>query len=304
MRFLLSVFVVVLLFSCGQTAEKKIQVKKEVAPKFVSVTPPFHLTDEAKGEYMREHYWDKFDFADTVMLKKMDSTSLFQAYYLYVMNFATPQDHQSIVNLLEKTSTSKLMFSYFYSMSEHIFNGPNSQMRNEDVYMSILKSRIESPLFDEWDKIAPKADLKMIMQNRVGHKANDFRYTLESGKSSMMSSIKADFVLIYINNPDCAMCSVITKELDKSPVINDMLKSGRLKILALYTDEELGLWRENRAHIPSRWINGYDKGCVIMESGIYDLKAVPAMYLLDSKKIVLLKDSVSVPHVEHIIGQE
>lgn len=45
------------------------------------------------------------------------------------------------------------------------------------------------------------------------------------------------------------------------------------------------------------WINGYDKKTVIKEKNLYDLKAIPTLYLLDKDKKVLLKD-VMVGQIE------
>ena len=42
---------------------------------------------------------------------------------------------------------------------------------------------------------------------------------------------------------------------------------------------------------PKEWINGYDKKLVIKEKNLYDLKAIPTLYLLDKDKKVLLKDA-------------
>jgi hypothetical protein len=43
--------------------------------------------------------------------------------------------------------------------------------------------------------------------------------------------------------------------------------------------------------LPARWINGYDSQSGIMSGDLYDLKAIPSLYLLNEQKIVLLKDA-------------
>lgn len=74
-------------------------------------------------------------------------------------------------------------------------------------------------------------------------------------------------------------------------MLSEMIERGRLKVVALYPDEDLAEWREYRGHIPPSWINGYDAGCVVREKSLYDLHAIPALYLLDRDKRVLVKDS-------------
>ena len=51
------------------------------------------------------------------------------------------------------------------------------------------------------------------------------------------------------------------------------------------------------------WITAYDAGCLVRENGTYDLTAIPSLYLLDSDKRVLVKDSTDVPYIEEVIDR-
>ena len=141
------------------------------------------------------------------------------------------------------------------------------------------------------------------MQNRLGHPANDFRYTLASGASGTLYGLRAEYILLFINNPGCPMCRDIREAITSSPMLSMMIERGQLKVLAIYPDEDLGEWHDYRDHIPASWINAYDKGCVIREKSLYDLHAIPAMYLLDSRKRVLVKDSTDVAQIEEVIDR-
>ena len=46
-----------------------------------------------------------------------------------------------------------------------------------------------------------------------------------------------------------------------------------------------------RAVFPARWIDGYDAGQRLTREQVYDLKAMPTLYLLDVDKRVILKDA-------------
>ena len=56
-------------------------------------------------------------------------------------------------------------------------------------------------------------------------------------------------------------------------------------------DEDKEEWERHLPDFPKEWINGYDKKLVIKEKNLYDLKAIPTLYLLDKDKKVLLKDA-------------
>ena len=66
-------------------------------------------------------------------------------------------------------------------------------------------------------------------------------------------------------------------------------------------DEDLGAWRAYRDRIPARWINAYDATQQLREKELYDLKAIPALYLLDCDKRVLVKDGTDPGQIEWVI---
>lgn len=43
---------------------------------------------------------------------------------------------------------------------------------------------------------------------------------------------------------------------------------------------------------PQAWYNGFDPDLVIRTDLVYNVRAIPSLYLLDSDKTVLLKDAV------------
>ena len=166
-----------------------------------------------------------------------------------------------------------------------------------------MQAVLASPYYDEYERIGPAYDLAMASQNRLGQRANDFRYTLASGATGTLYGVKAEYTLLFINNPGCGMCKQLREQISGSPMLSEMIERGRLKILALYPDEDLTEWQAYRPQIPARWINAYDKGCVVREKSLYDLHAIPALYLLDSRKRVLVKDSTDVAQIEEIIDR-
>ena len=82
-----------------------------------------------------------------------------------------------------------------------ILHGPNSPLRNDEFYIPVLQSILASPYYDEYERIAPAYDLELASQNRLGRPANDFRYTLASGVTGSLYGLKAEYVLLFINNP-------------------------------------------------------------------------------------------------------
>lgn len=99
------------------------------------------------------------------------------------------------------------------------------------------------------------------------------------------------------------MCRDITEGIKGSTIISNLQQDGRLKVLAIYPDENLEEWHKHYEDIPSSWINSYDKGCHIERENLYNVNAIPALYLLDKDKIVLVKDSTNVAEIEHVLNR-
>lgn len=288
------------MLGCISKSKKAEPIKSY---RFLRVFPPSQASNEEKLTYMRDHYWDKFDFADTLYTTKADTIEMLRVYADYVSNFVGPFNQEPIRKLMERASVSKKMFDYFGMLSEKVLHDPNSPYRSDELYIAVLEAQIASPHYDRYEKMAPEYDLQIVRQNRIGHKANDFSYTVANGKSYRMYNVKSDFTIIYFNNPGCTLCRDITNAMKESAIITEMVQKGQLKVLAIYPDEQLDEWHKHRADIPSAWINGYDKGTLIDREKLYNVNAIPAIYLLDKQKMVLVKDSIDVGEVERVLSQ-
>ena len=302
MRYIaLAILLALSCLGCSTKQSKQTQKAPAKSYRFRFVQPPMQATEEQQFAYVRDHYWDKFDFADSLYTTKADTIEMLRAYANYVSTFVGPVNQEPIRKLMQRASTSKSMFQYFVMLAEKVLHDPNSPLRSDELYIAVLEAQMESAYLDKYEKIAPEYDLRIVSQNRIGHKANDFDYTLKSGKTGNLYSLRNKFTIIYINNPGCAMCRDISEALKASQIISDLQRQGELKILAIYPDENLDEWKKHYADIPSSWINGYDRGCHIERANLYNISAIPALYLLDKEKVVLVKDSTNVAEIEQAL---
>ena len=80
-------------------------------------------------------------------------------------------------------------------------------------------------------------------------------------------------------------------------VIVERITEGRLKVLVVYPDEDLKAWERSEAE-PSGWIDARDADGRLRGEELYDLRAIPSIYLLDHQKRVVVKDSTDPREVE------
>jgi hypothetical protein len=283
------VLVVLMAGSCKGTPKQQAQPAKQFS---LPAIPMMIVDPQTRANYMAGQYWDNFDFNDTTYINKPDITEQAFVDYIDVLRYTEFTVMISSVNLLvERALVNEDMLTYFMDLFEKYLYDPNSPMRNEEIYIAALEYIIDSPQIDEINKIRPRFQFEQLNKNRPGQIALDFVYTLANGKRERLHQIKSDFLIIFFNNPGCQACMSIQHGLENSPVILRMQEIGKLKIFAMYVDQEIDEWQKYRSAIPIHWINGYDASFAIRDEQLYDLRAIPNLYLLDKDKRVILKDA-------------
>lgn len=285
--------------SCGGNGVETRPFPKAQVPSIIT-------SDEDARSYMARHYWDRF-FAtaddwksDTAVFCGVTALDFETAYGKYVVLLnslpleiaITAQD--TLINraeALRAVDPSSVLYRKVCDLSEHYLFDPNSPVRCEDLYVPILKKMVSSPFTPEGDKVRAEHYIPLCSLNRIGTKAADFTYTLKNGRTGNLYDVKADHTLMFFSNPGCENCKQIIETLSGYNTISEAIAKGRLAVLNVYPDEDLDEWYKYMSHYPDIWINGYDAEGVLNSNTIYNLRAIPSLYLLDEDKNVILKDA-------------
>lgn len=248
-----------------------------------------------RDAFLLSNYWNNFNFKDSLSVLSNGFEKAFVNYIVLLQR--TPGYSSYIASSLDSASRNHNVFVSFVNLYGKYLYNPNSPLRNETLYISVLQYLLASDAVDDQSKPTYKFRLDLAMKNRPGEAANNFDFTTEkltdSGERiaqiSSMYGIKADYLLIFFNNPDCMDCGRVKEYIKGSGIFNTMQRSGGLKILSLFPDTDIELWRNSE--YPKEWINGYDTKHIVTDSLLYDLRAIPTLYLLDRNKNVVLKDA-------------
>lgn len=281
----------------GKQKQEAEPEKKELAFTLPEV-PVMLQSAEDRLAFVIQHYWEHFDFKDTAYIHAPEVTEQALVNYVDLLQRVPMEFSDScLTKTLTAAGAEEKMFNYFAETLRRYLFDPNSPIRDEELYEPVGRFLATSPLVDEATQSRARHDLKLIGMNRVGALATDFVYTLPSGAQKRMHDLRSPYTLLLFYNPDCHGCAETLAAMKSSPVLNrpDMMK--QIKILAFYPDEDKEVWDKHQDEIPSSWINSYDKDLTVLTKELYDLKAMPTLYLLDKDKKVLLKD-VSVGTVE------
>lgn len=267
--------------------ENNVEVLKKTAFELPEI-PVSLNTPEGRSDYLIRHYWDNFDFTDTLSISNPEAAEQFFVDFVDISSrMSLPTAREGITIFMQQASQNDKVQNFFIDLLDKYLYDPNSPMRNEELYIPALKYLVTSPNARIEDKVRSEYRLKMALKNRPGDLATDFVFAEGTGKVRRLSDVKNEYVLLYFNNPGCSGCRQVTSQIGASA----FSKNPKLTILAVYPDTDLDEWKKAQHEIPEEWINGYSPNGVVMEKEMYDLKAIPTLYLLNKDRKVILKDA-------------
>ena len=253
---------------------------------------------EERAEYLCLHWWDGFDFADTTLISRPRITEQafvdFLSVLPYIADASVPLD-----TMFRRASADPAMFSHFVALGEKYLAGRWSPMRDEDMYIVMLRVLASGDPFPAGESGRARFRLEMALKNRPGEPAADFGFEFADGSRGSLYGIDAEYLIVFFNDPACAECREVRSELENSSDLSRLLGERRVRILSLCVS---GNATNLRAAIVGEegsdgWIDAFDEAQTVYAERLYDLQSLPVLYLLDSDKRVLLKDAT----VEQIV---
>lgn len=216
-------------------------------------------TVEQRASYLSEHYWDNFNFADTLALQDKEMAEQgFVNFIDMLSRFDKAVVRKGITTFTAKAYAHAASKEKFENLIEEYCADNQSPLRNDSLYILFLEGMEKSVAFDETEKERISFKLEGARKNLPGTTATDFTFSSEDGKRHRLSNYKDKKVILYFYDPDCENCHKITAWLQQQKIPAD------ITILRIIADTHL--------------------------YSLYSLKTMPTIYLLDRGNTVILKD--------------
>lgn len=302
-RFGLLISLILLLASCRAkpgTAEAREPVPADSTVVQAQVFPfpeiPATLTEpEVRKAWLLTHYWEQFDFADTTLVNNRDVTEQgFVNFIALLADGTTPEElmRESLENwcagFVGQEHARKVLTR---TADDYLYN-PNSPFYNEALYGAYLEALLGKLPQTDAMRSSYRFRLELVKRNNVGDKATDFTYYLPDGTRRTLAAtpVKGDRLLLVFYDPECESCHAVLGQMAADKRLAEAVQAGTLSVLAIYTEGNDEAWRKALPDMPAGWTVGTDREAV-KAGALYDLKAMPSLYLLDGEKTVLLKDA-------------
>ncbi len=226
---------------------------------------------DERASYLLIHYWDCFNFSDTLQLKDADNVEQGFVNYVDLLSRLSAQVRDGHLRLTTDSTLQQSVGIFsgkafatapakkkFESLIDHYLDDPQSPMRNDRTYLLFLQQMKASSHFDETEKERVAFKIKTRDKNLPGDMATNFTFADKDGKQHELKDYKGEKVILYFYDPECENCHRISAWLAQQTI------PPTFTILTVHADDKI--------------------------SDLYSLEAMPTIYLLDKGNTVVLKD--------------
>ena len=233
--------------------------------------------------FTREHYFDKVNFNDSLLLNS-------EVFYVLTMDYLTKQ--------LEKPSDSAyiaavdLIMNYcatcspVYKYLRQLFLSTFTDTEWEETFVHIVDNYVSGKTCNQ---IIPEVVLEqkanVIRKLSPGNAAPDFILPDTTGKMVQLKNIKAKAVLLDFWSGNCSHCEKTIPQL--TSLYQKYHKSG-LEIVSVSVDTDPEIWKLAISKHRLSWIHvgdmkGQDSPVIIH----YNAYSTPVFYVLDKNKTIV-----------------
>lgn len=252
-------------------------------------------TPEDRLQYLGIHYWDRFDFRSQSLLADKDVT---EQGFVNFIDLLSRMDSltaaRSADAFVTKAFAQKQSADTFTSLSHHYLENPQSPLRNDAVYVVLLRSMRRRKGLTPTQRQSLDYKIRTFGSNLPGQRAADFQFVDRRGKHHRLSDYRHERVLLFFYDPDCDNCHRISSQLSR-----DHRLAGT-RVLAIYPDGDTPHWQRTPQTFPRTWTDGYSPRGEVNAKLLYTVRATPTLMLIGRGGLVELKDPTPEQLLSHL----
>ena len=266
--------------------------------------PAVYVDAAERQDWFLDHFWDPFfagdgpcDTGAVLGVPIHDVEGQVGAYVQLLQQIPLQQAQRKMQHFFSQIEQRQAAdtASHVYLQMEEIVSrylyDPNSPVRDEDLYLPFVAGLAVSPFTREEARPGYDYERRMCALAPTGSEAPDFRFRDARGRTRRLHDVQARATLLFFSNPGCHACLDIINTLQAVPGIDRRIREGRFAVVNVYIDEDIAAWRAYEPNYPRTWLCGYDPDGLVRSDRLYNVRAIPSLYLLDGEKRILMKDA-------------
>ena len=216
------------------------------------IVPDSVATFQGRCNYLADHFWDFCEMSKAFSAKQKMAEEL--KVFLSVMANAEPEAAKNgvrkLMTKLEKQPKDQLFMA---TVAEgHLF-GDTADVWIDELYLPFAEAIANNKRISKAEKARFVNQAEVLRNSMVGVRAPSLPYTLRDGSQGNLQADSAQVVVLFFNDPDCSDCNMARLRLDADISMNELIKDGLVKVVAISLCEPDEEWRSAVERFPDTW---------------------------------------------------
>lgn len=249
-------------------------------------------TDEdrfADFYYLKNHFWDNFDFSDDRIVR----TPIFYNKIEKYLETYTPT-HPDSINasadiIIENSKANYELFKYSLGYITQKYQ-KSKIMGMEAVFVHLAETYFLKNDQVDWLKDKQLKQIneryQKLRHNLIGKKAKNLKMQTLEGETTSLYDVDASYTLLLFWDYKCGNCK---KRMPKMTDMYNKYKDKGFKVFAVCTQGDVKKWKDYVKGKDFPFIHVIDPKHTTNFRLYYDIYSTPTVYLLDENKEIIAK---------------
>lgn len=296
------------LFAAIAAAAVPVIITAQGLPDFPLPSVPAELRLPAdRADYIVRNFWeaagdtltfdtaaDAFTAADNSQYSREALEQAF-ANLISIFPIASDSARRDAAASFLANAADEPSFSALAAIAEKYLYETDSPVTSDEYYAIFLHEILASPLLSDAARLRPLWQQETAMNNAVGSTFTPLTFTTREGAESSVESELGllsgpeSTLLLILYDPDCDHCRQTMEGIIADPDIAAQIADGALRVVALYSGDDLELWLYTAGELPDSWTVGYENGSA-QENGSLIIRGLPTLFRIAPDGTILSKN--------------
>ncbi|MCM1521948.1 MAG: DUF5106 domain-containing protein [Muribaculaceae bacterium] len=219
------------------------------------IVPDSIRTLYGRCDYLAEHFFDFCDLSKSFSNRARMGEE-FKTYLSIIAN-ATPETAvKHAANLMKKLEKQPSDQVFLANIAEGMLYGDTARAWIDELYLPFAEAVAGNRRVDKAEKARFAQQAEILRNNMIGAVAPEIDYIKPDGSAGHFAPDSTEVTVIFFNDPDCSGCSMARLRLSADISTGELIKEGRMRVVALSLSEPDENWKKFAAEMPAEWIVG------------------------------------------------
>ena len=240
-------------------------------------------TYKKRSDFLRSHFFDNIDFADTTLLY---SEIFYVSCTDYLTDYVSVPSDTSYIKavdfILSKPAENSPVYNYILNLFVNTF----SDTEWEGTFVHLVDAYLEKNTCDQSPHNKTMSERAAVIHKlKPGNAAPEILMNDADGKPRSLFALKSKVVLLIFWSSECLHCEEVMAQICQ---LYDTYKSLGLEIFAVSADTDKTKWMEALRKNKMTWVNVCDLlGFQSPTIENYNAYSTPTFFVLDAQKIIV-----------------